>query len=215
LTSRSTLHWAVIAVLLLPLLGLTIGALTDGLGANPVETLTHETGEWALRYLLLCLAVTPARRLLGWSALARYRRSLGLLAFGYAVCHFLVFLVFDLGLDLTFLAEEITERPYVTVGFAALMSMLPLAVTSTRGWQRRLGRRWVRLHRLVYASAALAVLHLLWLTKADLAVPLAYAAVLGLLLGLRRFPLRKKAPRKRAPDPSRAASGSPPPGMPL
>lgn len=194
--SRTMLHWAVIAVLLLPLLGLSIGAFQDDLGANPVETLTHETGEWALRCLLLCLAVTPARRLLGWPALARYRRSFGLLAFGYAVCHFLVFLVFDLGLDLTALVDEIVERPYITVGFAALTSMLPLAITSTRRWQRRLGRRWIRLHRLVYVSGALAVLHLLWLAKADLGVPLVYAAVLGLLLGLRWLPWRRKTPAK-------------------
>ena len=196
MTSRATLHRAVIAALLLPLLGLSIAAWQDRLGANPVETLTHETGTWALRCLLLCLAVTPARRLLGWSALAAYRRSFGLLAFGYAVCHFLVFLVFDLGLDLTSLALEIAERPYVSVGFAALMSMVPLAITSTRGWQRRLGRRWIGLHRLTYAAGGLAVLHLLWLAKADLAGPLAYAVALGLLLGLRRLPSRPKTPAK-------------------
>lgn len=196
MTSRATLHRAVIAVLLLPLAGLAWGALQDGLGANPVEVMTHETGEWALRCLLLCLAVTPARRWLGWSSLAPYRRSFGLLAATYAVCHFLVFLVFDLALDLTFLTEEILERPYISLGFAALLCLLPLAITSTRGWQRRLGRRWIRLHRLAYLAGGLAVLHFLWLAKADLAAPLAHAAVLGLLLGLRRLPQRPKMPAK-------------------
>jgi len=196
LTSRATLHRVVVAVLLLPLAGLVWGALQDSLGANPVEVMTHETGEWALRCLLLCLAVTPARRWLGWSSLAPYRRSFGLLASTYAVCHFLVFLVFDLALDPAFLAEEILERPYITLGFAALLCLLPLAVTSTRGWQRRLGRRWIRLHRLAYLAGGLAVLHFLWLAKADLAAPLAHAAVLGLLFGLRRLPQRRKMPAK-------------------
>lgn len=192
MTSRATLHRAVVAALLLPLAGLAWGALRGGLGANPVEVMTHTTGEWALRCLLLCLAVTPARRWLGWSWLAPYRRSFGLLAAIHAFCHFLVFLVFDLALDLAFLTEEILERPYISLGFAALLCLTPLAITSTRGWQRRLGRRWIRLHRLAYPAAGLAVLHFLWLAKADLAAPLVHAAVLGLLFGMRRLPQRPK-----------------------
>ncbi len=166
---------------------MTVGALTDRLGANPVEQLTHATGEWALRCLLLCLAVTPARRLFGWTRLAPYRRSLGLLAFTYAVCHLAVFLVFDLGLDPGFLLEEIAERPYVTIGFASFLCMTPLAITSTRRWQQRLGRRWIALHRLAYAAGVLGVLHFLWLAKADLVAPGVHAALLALLLTLRRW----------------------------
>jgi sulfoxide reductase heme-binding subunit YedZ len=183
--ARRALHAAVVAGLALPGVLVIGGALTDRLGANPVETLTHVTGEWALRCLLLCLVVTPARRWLKQPALAPYRRSFGLLAFGYACVHFGIFLVLDLGLDPSALLEEIVERPYVTAGFGSLLLMTPLAITSTRGWQRRLGRRWPRLHRLVYVAACLAVVHFLWLVKADLTAPLVYAAVLAVLLALR------------------------------
>ncbi len=183
--ARRRAHLALIGLALLPLAGLALGAARGSLGANPVETITHVTGEWALRLLLLTLVVTPLRRMTGWAFLAPWRRSLGLLAFGYATLHFATFLALDLGFDLSFLGEEVLERPYVTLGFSALVLLTPLALTSTRGWQRRLGRRWVTLHRLVYVAAGLAVLHFVWLVKADLAEPLAYAAVLVVLLAAR------------------------------
>lgn len=182
---RRAAHAAVIALGLAPLGALVVAAALGALGANPVEAITHETGEWALRLLLASLAITPLRRATGWALVAPWRRSLGLLAFLYATLHFATFLVLDLGLELGALAEEVAERPFVTLGFAALMLLTPLALTSTRAAQRRLGRRWLALHRLVYAAAGLAVLHFVWLVKADLAEPLAYAAVLALLLGAR------------------------------
>ena len=183
--ARRIAHLTLIALGLLPLAALAVGAARGALGANPVEAITHETGAWALRLLLATLAITPLRRLSGWAFVAPWRRSLGLLAFGYATLHFATFLVLDLGLDLSALGEEVAERPYVTLGFTAFALLTPLAVTSTRAWQRRLGRRWLALHRLVYLAAGCAVLHFVWLVKADLAEPLAHAAVLAGLLALR------------------------------
>ena len=176
---------ALFVVCAAPLIGLIVAFATDQLGANPVETITHVTGESALRLLLLTLAVTPLRQALGWAELAPLRRPLGLAAFGYACLHGATFAVLDLGLDPGLVITEVLERPYITAGFGAFCSMLPLAITSTRAWQRRLGRRWIALHRLVYVAAGLAVLHFIWLVKADLMEPLVYAAVLALLLGLR------------------------------
>jgi sulfoxide reductase heme-binding subunit YedZ len=183
--ARRLAHLALIALGLLPLAGLAAGAARGALGANPVETITHETGQWALRLLLLTLAVTPLRRLAGWTFLAPWRRSLGLLAFLYATLHFATFLALDLRFDLSALGEEVAERPYVTLGFTAFALLAPLAVTSTRGWQRRLGRRWVALHRLVYLAAGCVVLHFVWLVKADLTEPLTYGALLAALLATR------------------------------
>jgi len=167
-----------------PLAGLIVRAAGGEL-ADPVEDITHLTGEWALRLLLACLAVTPLRRLFGWRGLAPFRRTLGLLAFGYALLHFAIYVALDLGFDFATLAEDVGERLYITAGFAAFLLLLPLAITSTRGWQRRLGRRWLKLHRVVYAAGALAVLHFIWLVKADLREPLIYAALLAALLGAR------------------------------
>jgi sulfoxide reductase heme-binding subunit YedZ len=183
--ARRRAHIALIGLALLPLAGLMVAAARGALGANPDETITHVTGEWALRLLLLTLAVSPLRRLAGWGFVAPWRRSLGLLAFGYACLHFATFLALDLGFDLSALGEEVVERPFVTLGFSALLLLTPLAVTSTRGWQRRLGRRWLSLHRLVYGAAVLAVLHFVWLVKADWVEPLVYGAVLAGLLALR------------------------------
>jgi sulfoxide reductase heme-binding subunit YedZ len=145
--------------------------------------------------LLACLAITPLRRLSPrLAALAPFRRTFGLLAFLYATLHALTFFALDLGFALARLAEEIAERPYVTLGFAALCLLAPLALTSTRGWQRRLGPRWVKLHRLVYVAAALAAAHFVWLVKKDLREPLIYAALLALLLGARVvWRLRRRA----------------------
>jgi sulfoxide reductase heme-binding subunit YedZ len=191
--ARRIAHLTLIALGLLPLAALAFGAARGALGANPVETITHTTGQWALRLLLATLAVTPLRRLAGWSFVAPWRRSLGLLAFLYATLHFATFLALDLGFDLSALGEEVAERPYVTLGFTAFVLLAPLAVTSTRRWQRRLGRRWLTLHRAVYAAAVLAVLHFVWLVKADLAEPLVYAALLAALLAARWLPRRRVA----------------------
>jgi methionine sulfoxide reductase heme-binding subunit len=159
---------------------------------NPVETLTHFTGDWALRLLLVTLAVTPLRRLTGWGWLVRLRRMLGLFAFFYAALHLAVYLSLDQFFDWGAIAEDVLKRPYITLGFTAFLILVPLAVTSTRGWVRRLGRRWQRLHRAVYAAAVLAVLHFLWLVKGDPTEPLIYALVLALLLAV-RLPWRPRA----------------------
>jgi sulfoxide reductase heme-binding subunit YedZ len=181
---------ALVALALLPAASLVARAAAETLGANPIETVTHVTGEWTLRLLLLTLAVTPARRWLGWSGLAPYRRTLGLLAFAYACVHFSTWLALDHFFDWSAIVEDIAERPYVTAGFAAFLCLVPLAVTSTRGWVRRLGRRWSTLHRLAYAAGALGVVHFLWLVKADRLEPLAYGAA---LLGLLALRLRRRA----------------------
>jgi methionine sulfoxide reductase heme-binding subunit len=177
-------------VCLIPLAELGARIATDTLGANPVEAVLHFTGLWALRLLLATLAVTPLRRLTGWAWLIRLRRMLGLFAFFYAVLHFAVYLVLDRELAFGEIVTDLTKRPYIIVGFAALVLLVPLAVTSTRGWVRRLGRRWQTLHRLVYVIAILAVLHFCWLVKADLYEPLIYGAVLAVLLAA-RLPFRR------------------------
>jgi methionine sulfoxide reductase heme-binding subunit len=154
-------------------------------GANPIERITHFTGDWALRFLLLSLAVTPARRLLGWNGLIAYRRMLGLFAFFYALLHLSTFVVLDHFFDWHEIVADVYKRPYVTAGMTAFACLLPLAVTSTRGWIRRLGRRWTQLHRLAYAAAAAAVVHYWWLVKADISAPRRYAVILAVLLGVR------------------------------
>jgi len=195
---RRALQPTLVALGLLPAVWLVYGGLSGGLGADPIETLTHVTGEWALRLLLASLAVTPLRRALGWSGLAPARRTLGLLAFGYATVHLSVYLGLDHFFDWSGIVEDVLERPYVTAGATAFLCLLPLAITSTRGWQRRLGARWVRLHRLVYAAALAAVLHHLWLVKADLRAPLIEATVLALLLAARLWQRPGSATRRQA-----------------
>lgn len=159
----------------------------DALGADPVAEVEHVLGLWALRLLMVTLAITPLRQLTGWSAPLRFRRMLGLYAFAYATLHFAAYLGLDLRGYWTQVLEEIVERPYITVGFTAWLLLLPLAITSTRGWMRRLGRNWGRLHMLVYPVAVLAVLHFWWLVKSDVREPLLYAAIAALLLGWRAW----------------------------
>lgn len=168
-----------------PAVGLAVAALRDDLGANPIETVTHVTGEWTLRLLLLTLAVTPLRRLLGLRIVAPLRRTFGLLTFGYACLHFLTWLALDLFFDWEAIAEDVLERRYIAVGFASFLMLAPLAVTSTRAAMKRLGSRWNTLHRLVYVAAAGGVLHFWWLVKADQREPLVYAGALAVLLGYR------------------------------
>lgn len=192
-------------LLLLPLALLVRRAFSGGLGPDPVAELTHGTGDWALRLLLLSLAVTPLRRQLGQAWPVRFRRLIGLYAFFYACLHLTVYLVLDLGAYWQQILEDIVERPYITVGFSAWLLLLLLALTSTRGWMRRLGRNWGRLHKAVYAAGVLAVLHYLWLVKADLREPLLYAAILALLLGLRAWWRWRRAPAAAAVQPTRGA----------
>ena len=158
---------------------------SDVLGADPVAEIEHRLGLWALRLLMATLAITPLRQLTGQPVLVRFRRMLGLYAFFYACVHFSAYLVLDLRGYWTQIFEEIAKRPYITVGFAAWLLLLPLAITSTTGWIRRLGRNWARLHKLVYAAGVLAVLHFWWLVKSDIREPALYAAILTVLLGWR------------------------------
>jgi len=188
LSQAVAVRWGKPLVFLLCLLPLALlaGRIAAGrLGANPVEEVLHFTGDWALRLLLVTLAVTPLRRLTGLGWLLRFRRMLGLFAFFYALLHFTVYLVLDRTLDWGEIVADLSKRPYIMVGFAAFVLLVPLAVTSTRGWVRRLGRRWQVLHRSVYLIAILGVLHFLWLVKADLREPLIYAGVLAVLLAFR------------------------------
>lgn len=156
-----------------------------GLGANPIERLLHHTGWWALVLLLVTLAVTPLRRLTGRNELIRLRRPLGLFAFFYATLHLGIYVGLDQIFGWAFILEDVAERPFITVGFAAWLLLLPLAVTSTRGWIRRLGKAWTRLHRLVYLAAVLGVIHFYWRVKADTRLPLVFAAVFLVLMALR------------------------------
>ena len=176
----------------LPLAALALGALTSGLGADPIERVTHVTGEWALRMLLASLAVTPLRRLTGIAALAPYRRSFGLLAASYATLHLLTYVALDQSFELPLLVEDVLKRRYITAGFAAWLCLVPLALTSSRASIKRLGKRWQKLHRLAYAAGGAAILHYLWLVKADLLAPILYGLVLALLLGERLWRLRHR-----------------------
>lgn len=170
---------------LAPLAWLVFAVLTGNTSANPAEDILLTTGIWALRFLLASLAITPLRRLTGWNRLIQYRRMLGLFAFFYAVVHLAAYVVFDRFFDFRTIYADVVQRPFITAGMAAFLLMVPLAVTSTKGWIRRLGRRWQLLHRLVYVSALAAVLHFIWKVKVVLGEPVYYAAILLVLLGFR------------------------------
>jgi sulfoxide reductase heme-binding subunit YedZ len=180
-------------VCLIPLLILVLGAINDDLGTNPVETLTHETGQWALRFLLIGLAVTPLRRLLKIAWLIKLRRMLGLFAFFYASLHFITYLWLDQFFDWYEIIVDIPKRPFITVGFVSLVLLLPLALTSTSAMQRRLGKKWLALHKLVYLIPILVLIHFVWSLKADYSEPLSYALVFVFLLLMRFIYDRKKA----------------------
>lgn len=177
---------------------------SDALGADPVAEVEHRLGLWALRLLMATLAMTPLRQLTGQPVLLRFRRMLGLYAFAYATLHLSAYLVLDLRGYWAQVFEEIAKRPYITVGFAAWLLLVPLAVTSTRGWIRRLGRNWARLHKLVYVIGVLAVLHFWWLVKSDVREPLLYAAILATLLGWRAWAWLR---RRRGVSATRTAAG--------
>ena len=155
------------------------------LGANPVEELIHRNGIWGLNFLLITLAVTPLRKITGWAWLLRLRRMFGLFAFFYTSLHFLVYAGLDQRFRPRLIIDDVIERPYITLGMTALLLLIPLAVTSTNRMMRRLGRRWQKLHRLVYVIAILGVWHFYWQTKLDVAEPLIYIAILAVLLGFR------------------------------
>lgn len=177
---------AVFAACLIPFFALALDAYSGGLGAEPIKEIIHRTGDWTLRMLLVVLAVTPLRHLSGRHWLIRLRRMLGLFSFFYACLHMLAYVALDQFFDWSFILQDIVEHKYIMVGMASFLLLLPLAVTSTNAMMRRLGgRRWQRLHRLVYASAIGGVVHFLWLVKADLREPLLYASILAILLGYR------------------------------
>ena len=202
-----------------PVAWLLWAGLTDHLSANPLSDITNETGIWTLRFLCITLAITPLRRLTGWNAAIKFRRMAGLFAFFYGSLHFLTYVIVDRFAGLDFpdgiaswttvrnlaqsIAADIYKRPFITIGFAALTLMVPLAATSTAGMIRRLGRKWQTLHRLVYVSATLGVIHYWWLVKADVRSPLTYAGVVAVLLGFRVWRRKKKGTgvvfQRRAP----------------
>lgn len=152
------------------------------LGANPIEELLHDLGRWGLKFLLLSLSITPLRRWTGWNWLVRFRRMLGLFAFFYVLLHFLTYAVLDQGLDAAYIFEDVLKRPYITLGMGALLLLIPLAVTSTKGMMRRLGKRWQKLHRLVYVIAVMAIWHFYWQVKLDTLDATIYALLLCILL---------------------------------
>jgi sulfoxide reductase heme-binding subunit YedZ len=171
---------------LIPLALLAWKAYSGTLGANPIEVITHATGDWTLRFLLITLAVTPVRKLTGALWLIRYRRMFGLFAFFYGVLHFLTYIWLDKFFDVHEMLHDVAKRKFITIGFTGFVLLIPLALTSTKGWIGRLGgRRWQNLHRLIYLSAIAGVIHYWWLVKADIHLPLEYGAILAVLLGYR------------------------------
>jgi len=170
---------------LTPFAWLVTRTLTGRLGINPVEDLQLTTGIWALRFLVLTLAVTPLRRLTGWNRVIQYRRMLGLFAFFYVCVHFIIYVAVDQFFAFNLIVKDVVKRPFITMGFTAFVLMIPLALTSTKGWIRRLGRKWQLLHRLIYISGVCAAIHYLWKVKVMIGSPVYYAAVIGSLLGFR------------------------------
>ncbi len=167
---------------LVPLERLAWKAFHDGLGANPVEVITHSTGDWTLILILTTLSITPLRKLTKQYWLIGVRRMIGLFAFFYGCLHFTTYIWLDKSFDVHEMIKDVYKRPFITAGFTAFVLVIPLALTSTKGWIRRLGKNWQRLHRLIYVTGIAAVIHYIWLVKADLRKPLQYAFVLGVLL---------------------------------
>jgi sulfoxide reductase heme-binding subunit YedZ len=204
---RRVIKPVVFLACLAPALWLLYRALWGDLGVNPLETLTNETGIWTLRLLVATIAITPIRWVSKWNPIITFRRMVGLFAFFYGTIHFSIYFLFDRSLQFDGLLEDVALRPYITVGFTAFVLMIPLALTSTTGWIRRLGgRRWNLLHRLVYVSAIGGVLHYWWKVKLDVTNPIIYAAIVGVLLGWRiARALNRQAPSKATrPAPARS-----------
>jgi sulfoxide reductase heme-binding subunit YedZ len=203
---------ALFVLALVPLARLATGALffPDWLGANPAEFITRSLGDWALRFLLITLAVTPLRKLSGWHWLANFRRMFGLFAFFYVVVHVSSYVAFDHVFDVVAILKDIVKRPFITVGFIALVLLTPLAITSTNRMVQRLGaKRWLTLHRLVYVIAPLGVLHFWWMVKRDITEPAIYALILAVLLGYRVIAKLKDRRRRARPAPRGAAQPRP------
>jgi methionine sulfoxide reductase heme-binding subunit len=211
----------VFAAALVPFALLIWRGFTGNLSADPLAEITNETGIWTLRFVAVTLAITPLRRVTGWNPIIRYRRMLGLFAFFYGTLHFLTYVVADRFASLDFpdgfvawstvvnllaaIWEDVAKRPYITVGFIAFVSMVPLALTSTAGWIRRLGgRNWQRLHRLIYLTGIAAVTHYWWKVKADTLHPAIYAAIVAVLLGFRVVLAIKRSRWQRQPVQARA-----------
>jgi len=188
---------------LIPLARLGWKAYQGNLGANPIEVITHSTGDWTLIFLLLTLSITPLRRITGWQSWIRFRRMLGLYAFFYALLHLTTWLWLDKFFDVHEMLADVLKRRFIMAGMTALLLMTPLALTSTKGWIRRLGRRWQKLHRLIYFSAIAGVVHYWWLVKADVSKPELYAFLLALLLGIRVVISLRKRSAAQAPMPER------------
>lgn len=201
---------------LLPAAYLAWSALNGQLGADPFKEITHETGDWTLRFIVTTLAISPLRRITGWNGAIRFRRMVGLYAFFYGTLHFLIYTIADRFAGLDFhdgilavstvcalgasMWEDIYKRPYITLGFTAFVAMVPLALTSTTVWIRRMGgRNWQRLHRLIYLTGAAGVIHYWWLVKADISRPAIYAALVALLLGYRAVLSLTKSRVRRQP----------------
>jgi sulfoxide reductase heme-binding subunit YedZ len=195
---RSRSHFLFFVICLTPFIYLVWAALSNNLGPDPAEALADASGEWALRMLFVTLAMAPLRKLTGRLAWLQYRRMLGLYSFFYALMHMLVYVFFLLGLQWRSLWGDILERPYITAGLVALLLMLPLAITSTRQWQRRLGRRWKNLHQLIFVVAIAALVHLWWQVRSDAAEAWLYTAVFIVLVMPRCYePLRRLFKMKR------------------
>ena len=186
MTRVGWLKLAIFPACLVPLADLVWKAANSNLGANPIEAITHSTGDWTLRLLLVTLAITPVRKLTGQLWLIQFRRMFGLFAYFYACLHFLTYIWLDQNFNVHNMTKDVYKRPFITLGFAAFLLLLPLAITSTRKMIQRLGgRRWQWLHRLIYVSAAAAIVHFTWALKKDHHRPIEYGVVLGLLLGYR------------------------------
>jgi sulfoxide reductase heme-binding subunit YedZ len=197
---RFLIKSVVFLIALSPACWLTYAAFTENLGANPIQAITWETGVWTLRFVAATLAITPLRRLTGWNWLIKFRRMLGLFAFFYGTLHFFTWFWLDQFFDWNGMVKDVLKRPFITVGFTAFVLMIPLALTSTTGWIRRLGgKRWNRLHQLIYVTAILGVVHYYWLVKADTQRPIRYGVIIGILLLARLvYTLRPKPAPARA-----------------
>ena len=195
-------RWLKVAIFLaclLPLAALGLKAWHGELGANPIEVITHATGDWTMRLLLVTLSITPLRMLTRQYWLIRLRRMIGLFAFFYGCLHFTTYIWLDKFFDLHAMLADVEKRRFITVGFLGFVLLIPLALTSTAGWIRRLGgKRWQRLHRLIYVTAVAGVIHYIWLVKADLRKPLQYAMVLGVLLAYRMAVWLKESAERKA-----------------
>jgi sulfoxide reductase heme-binding subunit YedZ len=203
MTQIQWIRWVVKPILFVlclgPLTWLLWDGVTDNLGANPVETVRRYTGYWTLRFLLITLAVTPLRRLSGWNAIIRLRRMLGLFTFFYACLHFVSYIWLDQFFMWDAIIEDVFDRPFITMGYASFLLLIPLALTSTNGMVKRLGaRRWQRLHQSVYVIGIAGVIHFFWLVKSDISRPVMYGAWLAVLLGYRLVWIVHKRTRARS-----------------